>query len=120
MDEARRRKAYRKGHWAEFAAAALLRLKGYRILERRFRSPAGEIDLVALRRRRLAFVEVKVRATTEAAAWSVTPAQRQRIARAAEHWLARAARFADRDIAFDVILLAPWSLPRHVQSAFEA
>lgn len=113
-----RETAYRKGLWAEALAALLLTLKGYRILERRYRSPAGEIDIVAVRRRRLVFVEVKVRETIEVAAHALTAQQQRRIARAAEHWLARAPRHRDHDIAFDVVLLAPWSWPRHLKAAF--
>jgi hypothetical protein len=58
-----RRSAYRRGHFAEFAAAALLCLKGYRLLARRYRTPLGEIDLIAKRGRLVAFVEVKARPT---------------------------------------------------------
>lgn len=109
---------YAKGRWAELAAAALLLLKGYRILARRFRSPVGEIDLVARRGRRLAFVEVKSRATHDAAAWSVTPRQQQRIARAAEAWLKRHPRHAACEIGFDVVLVSPRARPRHLRDAF--
>ncbi len=118
MARARRRKAYRKGLWAESLAALLLTLKGYRVLQRRYRSPVGEIDIVAVRRRRLAFVEVKVRDTLETAAHSLTADQRRRIARAAAHWLARRPAYAGHDISFDVVLLAPWSRPRHLPAAF--
>ena len=52
----RRVRAYRQGLLAETAAALLLRLKGYRIIARRYRTPVGEIDLVALKGKRLAFV----------------------------------------------------------------
>jgi putative endonuclease len=51
--------AFRTGLSAEGRAAAYLMLKGYRILARRFRTPYGEIDIVARRRNLLAFVEVK-------------------------------------------------------------
>lgn len=118
MNRSARREAERRGHWAETLAAWLLRAKGYRILDRRFRSRAGEIDLVARRGRHIAFVEVKVRGDLDAAAGSVTPRQRSRIARAAEHWLAVRARDRDCDVSFDVVLVAPWSWPRHIASAF--
>lgn len=93
-------------------------IRGYRVLERRYRSPAGEIDLVAVRRRRLAFVEVKMRATRDQAAWSVNPRQRARIARAAEHWLARRPGFHGHEIGFDVMLIAPWTVPQYMKDAF--
>lgn len=119
MPAPKRTRAYRQGLWAETAAACLLRVKGYRVLERRFRSPVGEVDLIVVRRRRLAFVEVKLRAGLDAAAWSVTPHQQGRIVRAADYWLARHPAYQRHDIAFDVILMAPWARPRHMQSAFQ-
>src|SRR5205085_1078996 len=63
-----RQAAFRRGLSAETRAALLLRVKGYRILARRWQSPVGEIDLVAWRRRVLVFVEVKARARLDDAA----------------------------------------------------
>src|SRR6516165_575889 len=81
--------AFRTGISAESRAAAYLIAKGFRILARRWRSPVGEIDIVARRRGLLVFVEVKARERLDDAAWSVTERQRLRIAAAAEAWLAR-------------------------------
>jgi putative endonuclease len=67
----RGRKAYRLGHLAETRCVWYLRLKGYRILSRRFKTPVGEIDIVARHRGTLVFVEVKARADVEAAAGSL-------------------------------------------------
>ncbi len=83
-----RQVAFRTGLSAESRAAALLIAKGFRILSRRWKSPAGEIDIVARRRGLLVFVEVKARERLDDAAWSVTGRQRARIAAAAEAWLA--------------------------------
>ena len=94
--------------------------KGYRILARRWKSPAGEIDIVARRRQLLVFVEVKARATLDGAAESILPRQRQRIAAAAEAWLATYADPKIVDMRFDAILVAPGKLPRHIPAAFEA
>lgn len=113
-----RRTAERKGRFAEQAAALLLICKGYRILERRYRTPMGEVDLIARRGKRLVFVEVKLRESSETAAYAVTRRQQHRIARAAEHWLAHRTPGGDWDAAFDVVLVAPWSWPRHLESAF--
>lgn len=111
-------KAYRDGIMAETLAACLYRLKGYRIVARRYRSPVGEIDLVAAKGQRLAFVEVKRRRTQDEAAFAVTAKQKRRIVRAAQYWLASHPDFVSRSIGFDVVLCAPWALPRHVQDAF--
>ena len=112
--------AFRTGISAESRAAMFLVAKGFRILARRWKSPVGEIDIVARRRSLLVFVEVKARERFDDAAWSVTDRQRLRIAAAAEAWLARYADSRIRDIRFDAILVAPGRIPRHITSAFEA
>jgi putative endonuclease len=75
--EARRRIAFRFGLSAESRAAAYLVAEGYRILGRRFRTPVGEIDIVARRRGVLIFVEVKARESFDAAAEAIGPRQRE-------------------------------------------
>ena len=117
MSEARVR-AYRRGVFAETLAALLFRLKGYRIVAQRYRSPVGEIDLVAQKGKRLVFVEVKRRKTKDDAAWTLPAKQRRRIVRAAQYWLASHPDFTTHDIAFDVVLAAPWTWPRHIENAF--
>jgi putative endonuclease len=108
---------YRRGRLSELVAAAVLMAKGYRILGRRVRTPHGEIDLVAVRGKRLAFVEVKRRATREECEAALTPAQAERIARAAEHWTARRDRYRDHDVGLDAVLVVPGRLPAHVPDA---
>lgn len=116
----RRRAAFRLGVSAEAHAVALLMVKGFRILARRYRSPAGEIDIVARRGRLLVFVEVKARATQDDAAWAVTPRQQARIVAAAGAWLAAHPEDAACFMRFDVILASPRALPQHVRNAFDA
>lgn len=108
----------RAGRAAETAAAMLLRLKGYRVLARRFQGRRGEIDLIARRSTVLAFVEVKRRPSVAAAAESIGPRQRQRIAAAAEEFVAARPRLATLGIRFDAILVAPGKLPRHIADAW--
>ena len=114
-----RQAAFRVGISAESRAAAFLIAKGFRILARRWRSPLGEIDIVARRRRLLVFAEVKARATIDEAAESVNERQRRRIAAAAEVWLAANPDKSILDIRFDAILVAPGKIPRHIPAAFE-
>ena len=104
---------------AESRAAAFLVAKGYRIVARRFRSPVGEVDIVARRRGVLIFVEVKARNTLDGAAESLLPRQQRRIAGAAGAWLAAHPEDAESDIRFDAILIAPGRIPRHIPAAFE-
>jgi len=112
--------AFQTGLSAESKASAYLIAKGYRILARRFRTPYGEIDIVARRRGLLAFVEVKARTTLDDAAYSMTPQQQQRIIAAAQAWLMAHPEHADFDMRFDAILIAPKHLPKHLTAAFDA
>ncbi|MBX9822819.1 YraN family protein [Afipia birgiae] len=112
--------AFRTGLSAESRACVYLIAKGYRILARRFRTPYGEIDVVARRRNLLAFVEVKARATLDDAAYSVTPQQQQRIVAAAQAWLMTHPEHANFEMRFDVVLIAPKHLPKHLMAAFDA
>jgi putative endonuclease len=112
--------AFRTGLSAESRAAAFLMAKGYRILAKRFRTAHGEIDIVARRRNLIAFVEVKARAGLDEAAFAVTPRQQARIIDTAQGWLVAHPEHADFELRFDVILIAPRHLPRHLLAAFDA
>jgi putative endonuclease len=111
--------AFGLGLSAESRAAAYLVAKGYRIAARRFRSPVGEVDIVARRGRVLVFVEVKARATLDAAAESLQARQQRRIAAAAAAWLSLNPHDIDKNIRFDAVLVAPGKIPRHIPAAFE-
>jgi putative endonuclease len=117
MTAGHREARYRTGLRSEWLASLMLRLNGYRILDKRWKSVAGEIDLVAVRGRRLAFVEVKHRSDTtdEEAAAAIGPAQRQRVRRAAELWLARHKAYREHEIAFHLVLVAPRRWPRIIE-----
>ena len=104
---------------AESRAAAYLIAKGYWIVARRFRTPFGEVDIVARRRGVLVFVEVKARSTLDAAAESLQVRQQRRIADAAAFWLSLNPHDIGSDIRFDAMLVAPGKIPRHIQAAFE-
>ena len=115
-----RQVAFRLGLSAESRAAAFLIAKGYRIVARRWKSPVGEIDIVARRRRTLIFVEVKARERLDDAAEAVIGRQQRRIIAAAEAWLAAHPDDINCDMRFDVVLVAPKSMPRHIMAAFDA
>jgi putative endonuclease len=112
--------AFRLGLSAESRAAMLLLAKGYRILARRWKTPFGEIDIVARRRHTLIFVEVKARASADEAVEAVTERSQRRIIAAAELWLAREPVDPRRDIRFDVIVVTPGRIPEHLANAFDA
>lgn len=102
---ARKRRARNRGRWAELVARAHLMLTGHRILAANFRTPVGEIDLIAKKGSRIHFVEVKARDDLGAAAHAVTPRQRGRIQRAAEYFLMQSPAYRACDIRFDVALV---------------
>lgn len=121
-----RRAAYQRGRRAERLAGWWLLLKGYRVLARGFRCPAGEIDLIAKRGGTLIFVEVKQRDALAVAAAAVSPRQRRRIARAAEAFLQARPDLAALTLRFDAILLSRqfWHRPewplRHEKDAWRS
>ncbi|QMV00060.1 YraN family protein [Devosia sp. D6-9] len=114
-----RQRAERAGRRAEALAAWFLRLKLYSIRARRFRTPVGEIDLVASRFGVTVFVEVKSRGGNAHELEAFEAVDQRRIARAAEYYLVRNPGLADSPLRFDVIFLAPRSWPRHVVNAFQ-
>ena len=105
MTTTARQKAYRMGHAAEWRAVWRLRLGGYTILMRRYKTRLGEIDIVARRGNVLAFVEVKARAAAGAAEPEcfVGAGQRRRVRRAALAWLAAHPQPDVPDLRFDVV-----------------
>lgn len=109
--------AERLGRRAEALAGLLLRLKGYRIVARRLKTPVGEIDLAARRGRVLAVVEVKARAGHAEGAAAVDARSRARLARAAEWLCAGRPDLAGLDIRFDVVTVAR-GRPRHIVDAW--
>ena len=113
-DASVRRARVRNGRFAEMFAAAALMAKGYRILGRNVRTRAGEIDIIAARGKRLAFVEVKRRLTSEAAEAAVSDRQAARIRNAADYWIAHRPRYHDYEQGFDLMVLLPRRWPRHI------
>lgn len=120
MAKTEKMKAYEKGHAIERMAALYLQLKGYRILKMRYKTPIGEIDIVARRNNALAFVEVKGRRDMTSALESVTRRNRARVERAALHFIAVHPQFASFDMRFDVVVFAPPFSFRHLDNAWRA
>ena len=112
--------AYLGGHRGEALAAWFLRLKLYRVVQRRYKTPVGEIDLIAERFGTTVFIEVKARSKPAVEAEALQAVNRSRITRAAQYWLARHPGKAQTNFRFDVIFLAPGRWPRHVINAFDA
>lgn len=111
-----KQRAYLRGKSAEKIAAFYLRLKGYEILEQRFKTSVGEIDLLARKGKTLIAIEVKRRDNLEKAALALTHFQKNRIERALLHYLT--GKSSCLDLRFDVVLISPWTWPRHIQGAW--
>jgi putative endonuclease len=119
MTKPDRRLSEQGGRRAETRAALWLRLKCYRVLARRLKTHAGEIDLIALSPSRiLCFVEVKTRKGETEALESVSPKQRARIARAAELYLGAHPKLRARGVRFDVVVIVPGRLPKNLKDAW--
>lgn len=112
-----RKAAEAAGRRGERIAGWWLRLKGWRILDRRVRTPAGEVDLIARKGNLIAFVEVKARATDAELDFAIDERRLARVAAAAEVLMPRYAGPGD-DIRVDVILIAPGAVPRHIENAW--
>lgn len=110
--------AFFRGLNAERIAAWLLVLKGFRIVARRYRTRLGEFDLIARRGDLVLIVEVKARASLEAAHQAVTPQAMRRIEAAADLWLAKQPDHARLSLRFDLIAVLPRRLPKHVAGFF--
>lgn len=108
-------RSHRQGHDAEWIAALWLMLKGYQVLAFRLKGGGGEIDILARRGRVLAAVEVKRRATLEAATLALGPDQHRRLIRAAEAAARSRPALAGLDLRIDMVALAPGRIPRHLR-----
>ena len=113
-----KRRNERRGRFAESLALVSLRLKGYRLLARRFKSGAGEVDLIMRRGEVTAFIEVKVRLSADLAVEAVTQYQSRRIAAAARVWMARDPKAMLGICRFDIVAVSPYQWPRHIPNAF--
>ncbi|WP_193366741.1 YraN family protein [Pelagibius marinus] len=120
MTQAARRRALVRGRRAERIAAWWLRLQGYRILERGFRVPVGEIDLIARRGGTLAVIEVKRRARLAEAGEAIRRRQQRRVVHAAQAYLQRHPELSRLQLRFDALLLVPRRLPHHIKDAWKA
>jgi len=115
---AARRKAFRKGHLSEWFAALALVLKGYRPVARRYRTRHGEVDLIMRKGDLAVFVEVKARASEQAAVDAVTATAARRIAAAGDVWLSRQSDASRLSLRYDIVAVIPGRWPVHFPNAF--
>ncbi len=119
-----KQKSYKSGLRAEKIAALFLRLKGYRILAERYHNPKGEIDILAVRGKILAVVEVKARKNILDCHYSITTLKQKKILNALEWLMASNSKIAglvtkgSHIIRFDAIFIIPKKLPKHLPDAW--
>jgi putative endonuclease len=104
------------GLWAEWAAILFLTLKGIRILYHRYKTPLGEIDLIAHDKTTLIFVEVKFRSSGDDLAHVVGVPQQRRLINAAQYFARQCP--SHYTVRFDVLLVKPWRFPVHIENAW--
>lgn len=102
-----RRVRYQKGIRAERWAQAKLRLNAFSILTQRYKTPRGEVDIIARRGKMLVFIEVKARLTVQAGIEAVSIHQQTRIVQAAHAFIAHYPEYAHHTMRFDVICVVP-------------
>lgn len=114
-----KKRAQKRGRWAEWLARLYLRVHGRRILAANCKTPVGEIDIIAKRGNLIVFVEVKARTDVDAAAWSIGANQKQRIQRAAEYFLMQRPMLQACDIRFDVALVSGVLSLKYISDAWQ-
>jgi putative endonuclease len=117
-DADRRRKALRRGQFSEYLAALFLMLRGYRILDMRYRVKAGEIDIIARKGDLVSFIEVKARATAADSVFAVSGLAQNRIRNASYYWLQTRKDAGQLSYSYDIIAVRPWRWPEHFKDAF--
>lgn len=116
---ARGKESHKRGHRAELLCSIMLRLRGYKIIARRYKTHQGEIDIVAARGTTLAFIEVKARPSYREASEAVSEQQMARMGRCASLFLAHVRGFSRYTMRFDIMIVMPWHLPIHIENAFQ-
>ena len=112
-----KKKTYQRGVWSEKLAALWLRLKGYKILERRYKTKVGEIDIIARRQNTIIFVEVKARPTIAQALESITPTMKRRIGNTAKYYVSHN-DVVDCDLRFDFVAVTPFKIKNIIKGRF--
>jgi putative endonuclease len=105
-----------KGYWGEILAVCLLKIKGYKILARRYRTVCGEIDIIAHKKDTVVFVEVKSRKSIDKCYNAILSKQLKRIQRASEIFMSKNKKLKQSFMRYDVILVADWKIPLHIEN----
>lgn len=112
--------SYAKGVHAEQSVAEFLERGAYKIVERRYKTKFGEIDLIAEKDNILCFVEVKARPSVEEALHSVTAKSRKRIEQSALFFISKNEQYCAYDLRFDVVAITKGGEITHLDNAWFA
>ncbi|MDC7683009.1 YraN family protein [Asticcacaulis sp. BYS171W] len=117
MRRERGQKAHKRGHLSEYIALGHLMLTGHRILGFRLKTPESEIDILALKGKRLCVIEVKQRRTLLEAVTAVGPVQQHRLWQAGLKLQDRKPALRKYDLHVDLYAITPQGV-KHVRDAF--
>lgn len=118
MKQQKRIRANKKGIYAEWFACIFLFCKGYKIIKRRFKVSAGEIDIIAKKGSLIIFVEVKARKSGAQALDAISFNSQRRISNAAQWWLSKQRGGGEFSWRFDVVAIVDWRLPIHFKDVW--
>lgn len=106
INKAARQKAYDKGVWSEVLAVEHLQKLKYEILEQRYKTKFGEIDIIARNKDGLIFVEVKARSSRDEGLYAINYRSRRRIEQAALYYISLNEELVELGMRFDVIVVS--------------
>ena len=110
---------YKFGLFAESIAIVFLMLKGYSIVAKRYKTPLGEIDIIAKKAKSLIGIEVKARRKEFDISEVITRKQKKRIVNGIKMFLSKNQQYNDYTIRFDVIAVRPFRIPKHIINFWE-
>jgi len=115
----RKKRSYYFGIIAEKIVALWLICCGWKIAAQRYKTPAGEVDLIAIKKRQIVFIEIKARKKpSDDGTLPLTTYQQQRICRAASIFIAKHQQLRDYDMRFDLILVYTTRIPKRIRNAW--
>ena len=106
-----------KGIYAEYIVQIILLFKGYKIIEKRFKTKLGEIDLICIKKQKIIFIEVKYRKNRQQFFDLIKQKQQSRIINASKLWLQKR-RYYDYTLRYDVFFINLPCYFQHIQNAF--
>lgn len=118
MKHRKYKRGHKRGQWGELYVRLWLIMRRWTILKHQWKTPLGEIDIIAQKGRLIAFIEVKNHASYDDSRSVITPKQQKRIINAARFFIKEHPAYASHDMRFDAILLHQWWAVEHIADAW--